>query len=89
MYLRCNVSTARHEGVSDVLLRLRDLASVGELTGVVKSESLQMRESSERLLSFDGGSEREGEFNELGKHDAFQLDSGGAPGCRRRSADQY
>jgi hypothetical protein len=72
----------------DSLLRLRDLTSVGQQRGVVQSERLEVRESSERFLSFDGGCEGEGELGELGEHDALEVHAGHGRGGRSDTADE-
>ena len=56
---------------------------------MIKSESLQMRESSKRLLSFDRRREGEGKLDELSEHDALELDSGGTPVRRRCASDEH
>lgn len=58
------------------LVRLSNLSRVGEDSGVVKAERLEMREADKRLVTLDGRNEREGELDQLGELDALDIEIG-------------
>lgn len=87
VYLQKVTRVSRQERKADivsgesVLLRLRDVAGVGELRSVLKLERLQVREADERVLALDVWNEGIGKLDELGEHDTLKFEAGGR--CRR------
>lgn len=55
-------------------MSLRNVAIIRKDRGVIEAEGLEMREADESIVTLDGGDEREGELDELGQLDAFEVD---------------